>query len=288
MLQIARLAPKLLGEAQDLIGQFLLSQQHSSGAFVDRRGDPDLYYTVFGVEGLRALQWPFDESQLRAYLTSLGAGDTLDFVHLCCLVRAWANLGIDDWPSEHRQKAHERLLSFRSQDGGFEMSPGAKQGTVYSSFLAFGALQDGQWELSDEARFLESIESQRSKDGGYSNQPAQAVGLTPPTAAAMTLRRHFQHDIDRELGDWLLERIHPEGGFRVSALIPMPDLLSTATALHALTGIKRSLGPLSEPCIDFVDTLWTNRGGFFGHWQDDVIDCEYTYYALLALGHLSL
>ena len=45
---------------------------------------------------------------------------------------------------------------------------------------------------------------------------------------------------------------------------------------------------LREPCLDFVDSLWTNRGGFFGTWADDAVDCEYTYYALLALGHLSL
>lgn len=29
-------------------------------------------------------------------------------------------------------------------------------------------------------------------------------------------------------------------------------------------------------------------GGFHGHWADDHLDVEYTSYALLALGHLSL
>jgi hypothetical protein len=48
------------------------------------------------------------------------------------------------------------------------------------------------------------------------------------------------------------------------------------------------IGGLREPCLDFVDSLWTNRGGFYGTWADDAADCEYTYYALLALGHLSL
>ena len=46
--------------------------------------------------------------------------------------------------------------------------------------------------------------------------------------------------------------------------------------------------PAPETCLDFIDTLWTARGGFFGHWEDTHLDCEYTYYALLALGHLSL
>ncbi len=68
---------------------------------------------------------------------------------------------------------------------------------------------------------------------------------------------------------------------------PIPDLLSTATALHALAGLERDLSPVRESCLDFIDTLWSNEGGFHGHWSDDALDCEYTYYGLLALGHLS-
>jgi len=68
----------------------------------------------------------------------------------------------------------------------------------------------------------------------------------------------------------------------------MPDLLSTATALHALVALGTALETLAEPCLDFVDSLWTNRGGFHGHWADDELDVEYAFYGLLALGHLSL
>ena len=38
----------------------------------------------------------------------------------------------------------------------------------------------------------------------------------------------------------------------------------------------------------FLDSLWDARGGFHGHWADDHLDAEYTFYGLLALGHLSL
>jgi hypothetical protein len=91
-----------------------------------------------------------------------------------------------------------------------------------------------------------------------------------------------------EVGRWLLSRCHAEGGFFAMPGAPMPDLLSTATALHALAGLHADLESIKEPCLDFLDTLWTNQGGFFGNWADDQADCEYTYYALLALGHLSL
>ena len=68
----------------------------------------------------------------------------------------------------------------------------------------------------------------------------------------------------------------------------MPDLLSTAVALHALSSLERPPADHADITLDFVDTLWTNRGGFHGHWADDDLDCEYTFYGLLALGHLSI
>ena len=100
------------------------------------------------------------------------------------------------------------------------------------------------------------------------------VALTPVTKAG--------------LADWLLERCRPEGGFFATPVAPLPDLLSTATALHALAGLHADLGSIRESCLDFVDTLWTSRGGFHGSWADDVLDPEYTYYGLLSLGHLSV
>ena len=48
------------------------------------------------------------------------------------------------------------------------------------------------------------------------------------------------------------------------------------------------LDPIRESTLDFVDSLWTSRGGFLGSWADETLDCEYTYYGLLALGHLSV
>ena len=103
----------------------------------------------------------------------------------------------------------------------------------------------------------------------------------------MTLQRQMQLTVTPETVQWLLARAHPEGGFSATENAPMPDLLSTATALHALSGHHVSFAHLKEPTLDFLDTLWTGRA-FCGNWADDEPDCEYTYYALLAMGHLSL
>ena len=56
MLQVARLAPKQLGESRDLVSAFLRERVNPDGGFQDRAGASDLYYTVFGLDALIALQ----------------------------------------------------------------------------------------------------------------------------------------------------------------------------------------------------------------------------------------
>src|SRR5688500_10262772 len=93
MLQVARLAPKVLGdEAAQLVAQFLKSQQNEDGGFKDRKGKSDLDYTVFGLDALTALQQRIDSAQSRRYVESFGDGAQLDFVHLCALARCWAGI----------------------------------------------------------------------------------------------------------------------------------------------------------------------------------------------------
>jgi len=118
--------------------------------------------------------------------------------------------------------------------------------------------------------------------------PHYAIASTNATAAAVTVLRNLGQPLNPAVGDWLLARAHPQGGFLAAPAAPMPDLLSTATALHALAGLETSFSAVKDKSLDFVDSLWTNEGGFYGHWGDDHLDCEYTFYGLLALGHLSV
>ena len=55
MMQVARLAPRLLGDSTPLVEAFLVGEQNSDGGFRNRDGASDLYYTVFGLEGLRVV-----------------------------------------------------------------------------------------------------------------------------------------------------------------------------------------------------------------------------------------
>src|SRR3990170_2311607 len=68
MLQVARLAPTQLGDARDLVARFLREQMNADGGFRDRSGESDLYYTVFGLDGLIALQEEPPADRTSAYL----------------------------------------------------------------------------------------------------------------------------------------------------------------------------------------------------------------------------
>lgn len=288
MLQVARLAPNLLGDSADRVVEFLKSQMNPDGGFNNRAGRSDLYYTVFGVEAMVAVRAPVDHEALAKYLASFGVGDSLDFVHLACLARGWANLPAECIGPSQRDALIARIESHRSADGGYEANPGASHGTLYGCFLACGAYQDLNREIPQTDGVVSCIQSLRAEDGGFSNQRDMPMGLTPSTAAAITLLRQFDQPIPPELGEWLLARCRGEGGFFATPTAPIPDLLSTATALHALAGMQVDFSKIKEPCLDFIDTLWNSGGAFYGTWEDDALDCEYTYYGLLALGHLSL
>lgn len=288
MLQVARLAPRLLGEAADSIAGYLRSQLNADGGFANRAGDSDLYYSVFGLEGLLALRAEFPAAQVANYLHTFGDGESLDFVHLSCLARCWAALPPEQRRDIPTRRILDRVELFRSRDGAYDGTPDSESGSLYGCFLALGAYEDLGEAVPDSQAMLRCADRLRTPDGGYANDAGLRLGLTPSTAAAATLIRHLGAQPPADVTNWLLARAHPQGGFFATPDAPIPDLLSTATALHALTGMHADLEPIKEPCIDFIDTLWTSRGAFYGNWADDIADSEYTFYALLALGHLSL
>jgi prenyltransferase beta subunit len=294
MLQVARLAPRLLDDASGLVRDFVLDHLAADGGFEGRDGRSDLYYTVFGIESLIALAGReslgivLPEARIAAYLSTFGDGAGLDLVHLASLARAWAGLRMTPVPEAPRRAMLSRLDAFRAAGGGYHGTRGSETGTVYGAFLALGAYQDLGGELPDPRGLAAFVRGMETEDGAYANDRALRVGSTNATAAAVTVLRHLGEPPHAGVADWLEARCRRDGGFVAAPGTPLPDLLSTATALHALAGLERSFASLKEPCLDFVDSLWTGRGSFHATWADDDLDCEYTYYGLLALGHLSL
>ncbi len=289
LIQVARLAPRLLGESTDLVRAFFQSQLNDQGGGRDRSGRPDLYYTIFAIGGMQALDMAVPRERLETFLLSFGHGASLDFVHLSALARCWAAAGQDRMPAGLEQTLVARLEGFRKPDGGYEGDPKLSHGTAYGAFVALGAYEDLRRNPPSPLKLIQGLKGLETPDGAWSNVPGATVGATLATAGAVTLIRHLGFPVNERAADWLLARAHPEGGFLAAPHAPMPDLLSTATVLHALAAMDRRLpSDVHERCLDFVDTLWTAEGGFHGHWADEHLDAEYTFYGLLALGHLSL
>jgi hypothetical protein len=289
MLQIARVAQKALGDSAGLVRAFLIRQITPEGGGADRAGRPDLYYAIFVLAGLEALQAEIPVEKIKPFVDSFGDGTALDFVHLGALARCRAAIGLEKMPHGFSDAILARLETFRTADGGYEVKPGAAHGNAYGCFVALGAYQDLGAKLPDSLRMVQCLKFLETPDGAWGNVREMRQGTVPATAAAITLLHQLGMPISAAAGDWLLAQIHSDGGWLAVPGAPIPDLLSTATALHALSCLDRPLpAALREKCLDFVDTLWSAEGGFHGHWADDALDAEYTFYGLLALGHLTV
>ncbi|MBP7052052.1 MAG: hypothetical protein KBE65_13640 [Phycisphaerae bacterium] len=279
-------APCALGDSAKAVGDFLRRHLSRDGGFLGRDGRSDLYYTVFGLEASLSLGVDLAVDLVTRYLDGFGTGESLDLVHLASLIRCRTNLaavGGGEILARH-------LMEYRSRDGGFNMAPGAEQGSSYGSFLALGAWQDLGIDCPDADAMARSIASLQRADGGYANDASMTAGATPATAAAVSVLHYLGCPVPESAVRWLLDRASGLGGFEAIWLGEshgVPDLLSTATALHALALLGVSAGAMRDRHMDYLDSLWDKQGGFRGHWADDVVDCEYTYYGLLALGTLA-
>jgi hypothetical protein len=110
---------------------------------------------------------------------------------------------------------------------------------------------------------------QRHGSGGGTN--AWAARLVTADGADAALRQR------------LLDMQHESGGFLAHEGAPMPDLLSTAVAVFALSQQHVSLPYDVHP---FIEAHWQEDGSFVATLLDEYGDVEYMFYGLLAIGSL--
>jgi hypothetical protein len=255
MLQLARRGALSLGEVLPRVRAFTESRLEK-GAGLDRDGRPDLYYTIFAIAALQAVDLPLPTAEVRSYLAGFGDGAGLDFVHLGALARCHGALG-GAAPSL-AAAILGRLEAFRSEDGGYEGEAGAAHGSAYGCFVALGAYQDLGVPLPEHLRMVQSLKFLETPDGAWGNAPGLPLGSTNATAAAVTLLHQLGMPVTPAAAHWLLGQLHPAGGFLAMPRAPIPDLLSSATSLHALACLEHPLPARArEACLDFLDTLWT-------------------------------
>ncbi len=286
---MVRLASRAIQYMEDSdvadVGRFLRSRIGTDGGFRGRAEASDLYYTLFGGACLTALQIPPPPGPVRRYLKTFGDGAGLDFIHAATLARCWAALPYP-FSTQRGRRLLPRIEAYRAADGGYNpAAPGTVHGTVYGGFLAFLVYQESGATLPCPQALLASLAALRAADGGYANDPGLPISTTTATAAAILLQQWLARAGDQQAVAALQLCERPAGGFAASACAPGPDLLSTATALYALHA-SAARPAYVEKHLDFVESLWDAGGGFRGHPHDPLADCEYTFYALLALGCL--
>jgi len=284
---LQRGAASLDANASRSVRDFVLGQFNPDGGFRGRSLESDLYYSVFGLECARALDLQLPAPDVAGFLRRC-AGAELDFVHLTCMIRCAEILGWGAGLDAAGWIAHwkEQLAAHVCKEGGFHRLPGRLSGSIYDTFLGMLAWEAFAEPFPDSRKTVHCLGRLRNKSGGFVNDNGLGTPTIPVTAAALVLHAELGCPEPPGSQEWMLSRLCPRGGFRAAALVPVPDLLSTATALHA----ARTQGWIhrvpADQCLEFVGSLWDGSGGFGSHALDRRADCEYTFYGLLALGSL--
>ena len=157
MLQVARLAPTLLQSSAISSAPSSASATTRTAASATAPASPDLYYTVFGLEGLVALRAPIAPDRTRAYLTGVRR-------------RRGARLRPSELPGAllgqparrraagRRAAAHARApRDVPRADGGFATDPDGDEGSAYGAFVALGAYQDLRAPVPDSDALMAQL-----------------------------------------------------------------------------------------------------------------------------------
>lgn len=275
-----------LAAANDIIADFILSLQNEDGGFRGRAAESDLYYTAFALECLAITHGDIQEDRVLPYLER-EAGKEQDLIHTVSLVRCMKRVQSTDILQKYRDTLYRHIEQFHIAGAGYSPVLPRESGTPYGCFLAVTALNELAMPLPPGDEIAACLEETRADDPSYGNEPGMEEGTVTAVAATLVLQLLMKLPVDERVFVWLIQQYDTRGGFLASPRTPVPDLLSTAVALYTLKTAGISLGEIHTSCLEYIEGLWDDRGGFRGSWQDDTPDCEYTFYGLLALGCLT-
>jgi hypothetical protein len=270
---------KLDTEALGKISCFVRSQQTAEQSFMNKNGISDLYYTSFGWMLAYILNIRLDHKKTDCYLKEQDMNSP-DLIHYAAYMRC-------KMINRLMKKGKAGLLFSSLLPGsikdlkGFSHIPHDDPQSPYTQFIWLSLLEDTGHRIEKKEYILNSLTKYHLPDGGYMNTQDGLNATTNATAAALAVKGQLTGYKRNEDLLYLYELQDESGGFSAAAASPVPDLLSTATALFILGcyGVK-----IKYPAQDFIEAHWLDSGGFSATLIEDKSDIEYTFYGLLAVG----
>lgn len=251
----------MLGETSRAeLADFVRSQQHKNGAFTDRAGNPDLYYSLFGLWLSAALKLEPQKKQLAEFVRSVSPGAKVTDKFAKLLINL--NLG-----------EKEKITVFQLFQ--WVVKEGKNLNSAYRFFL-FMLSFDALYGQNRFVYFFVKL---------FLNFYRPPKDLPCSFFSALLLAKFLSGKKVKNDTDVLFSYFENGKGFKVFRELENADLLSTAVALFALKKTGIDLRLVAPDCLDLAQRNF-ERGAFLSGDGDVSRDLEYTFYGLLTLGTL--
>ena len=272
---------RLSREAQKKTELFVSSQLTENGAFMDKNGNDDLYYTAFGLMLAYVFNLKIKTKQTEQWLEK--QDDLLaDLIYYSSFIRSkllckLLESGLLNFAVNVAVETKQQSLS------DFTYYPHDDKLSPYSIFLLLALKEDLGIKTTDYQKVFDSksLTAYHVATRGYSNIKGSKTATTNATVSALAVMGQLFGYWDNDDLRYLRLSQDECGGYFAGSSAPIPDLLSTAMALFMLKCY--AVSPRINP-DSFIDAHWHPSGGFCATLLDETCDVECTFHGLLALG----
>lgn len=275
---LERSQQKMSEEAITKMACFVESQMTDESVFVDKGGKQDLYYTAFGLMLAYILKIKIDAKKTTKWLDQF-ENRPIDLIHYAAYIRCKMLVSLIE--KGKVRTVINQIFTQKKSLPQFTSYPQDNIQTPYSQFILFSLMEDMGMKIKNKVKLKDRLVPYRVINGGYSNTSNGNSATSNATAAALSLLGQMGNYKPNSDIEYLQHTQENNGGFKACDIVPIPDILSTATSLFVLNCYK--IKPLYQS-TDFIESHWLNSGGFCPTLIDEYSDVEYTFYGLLALG----
>jgi len=250
-------------EIQNEIKSFIEHQQHENGAFTDRAGQPDVYYSLFGLWLSLATEQQEQIIKLKAFVSTQNNIQPSSLVEELALTL----IKIEFDSSQQSDSAFAVVRKILSKGRMIDLS--------YQFFL-IALVIDADQKNNSLFYFCARTWLLFYK---------QKENISCSLASALLYARKIFHLNTGKYQKMLSSFMVEGGGFRAFKSVNNADSLSTSVALFVLSETDYDLRLIKHGCLNFIQENYID-GAFLSGDGDETKDLEYTFYGLLALGSM--